>query len=286
MLGMQRASVQKAYAALSYPARIRDLADRARRRMTASAYLNIDGVNIRYQTAGMGEPVLLLHGWGCSIESLGVVFDDLAAHYAVFALDFPGHGESGLPPQAWGVSDYAESVLHLMDALHLQRPHIIAHSHGGRVTIKLASSHPDRVGRLILVNSAGVRSPRPPTYYVRVLLARLGQVLARHGGRWGKNVRDRIYRAVASSDYANAGPLRDTFVKIVNEDLTPLLPHVKAPTLLIWGEDDTDTPLSSAMVMQRLIPNAELVTLKHAGHFAYLDQYGKFRLMVRRFLRE
>jgi pimeloyl-ACP methyl ester carboxylesterase len=64
------------------------------------------------------------------------------------------------------------------------------------------------------------------------------------------------------------------------------LPHVKAPTLLIWGENDTETPLSSAMVMQRLIPNAELVTLKNAGHFSYLDQYGKFRLIVRRFLRE
>jgi pimeloyl-ACP methyl ester carboxylesterase len=254
--------------------------------MTASLYLNIDGINIRYKTAGVGEQVLLLHGWGCSIESMDVVFADLATHYAVFALDFPGHGESGLPPRAWGVADYAESVLHLMDALHLQRPHIVAHSHGGRVTIKLASAHPERVGKLILVNSAGVRPPRPLTYYARVLLAKLGKGLARYGGRWGKNVCDRIYRAVASSDYANAGPLRDTFVKVVREDLTPLLPHVKAPTLLVWGENDTETPMSSAMVMQRLIPNAELVILKHAGHFSYLDQYGKFRLMARRFLRQ
>jgi pimeloyl-ACP methyl ester carboxylesterase len=254
--------------------------------LTPSSYLNIDGINIRYKTAGAGEQVLLLHGWGGSIESLGVVFDDLATHYMVFALDFPGHGESGLPPTAWGVLDYAESVLHLMNALHLRRPHILAHSHGGRVTLKLASAYPDRVGKLILVNSAGVRPPRPPTYYGRVLLAKLGKALARYGGRWGNTVRDRIYRAVASSDYANAGPLRDTFVKLVHEDLTPLLPSVKAPTLLIWGADDKDTPVSCARVMERLIPDARLVILQNAGHFSYLDQYGKFRLVVSRFLRD
>jgi pimeloyl-ACP methyl ester carboxylesterase len=254
--------------------------------LTPSSYLNIDGINIRYKTAGVGEPVLLLHGWGGSIESMGVVFADLATQYTVYAIDFPGHGESGLPPTAWGVLDYAESVLHLMDALDLQRPHILAHSHGGRVTLQLASAYPDRVGKLILVNSAGVRPPRPLTYYGRVWLAKLGKILARYGGRWGNTVRDRIYKTVASSDYAHAGPLRDTFVRLVREDLTLLLPTVKAPTLLIWGADDKDTPVSCARVMERLIPRAQLVILQNAGHFSYLDQYGKFRLIVSRFLRD
>jgi pimeloyl-ACP methyl ester carboxylesterase len=98
--------------------------------------------------------------------------------------------------------------------------------------------------------------------------------------------RERIYRAVASRDYANAGPLRDTFVRLVNEDLTAILPRIASPTLLVWGADDTETPLSAAKVMERLIPQARLVVLQHAGHFSYLDQYGKFRLLVRQFLRE
>jgi pimeloyl-ACP methyl ester carboxylesterase len=103
--------------------------------------------------------------------------------------------------------------------------------------------------------------------------------------------RERIYRAVASPDYANAGPLRDTFVKLVNDDLTParataILSQIASPTLLVWGADDTETPLASAKVMERLIPRARLVVLQNAGHFSYLDQYGKFRLIVRQFLRE
>jgi pimeloyl-ACP methyl ester carboxylesterase len=250
------------------------------------AYLEVDGIKLRYKLAGSGAPILLLHGWGGSIESMGLLFDDLARDHTVVAFDFPGHGESSLPPKAWGVAEYAESVRGVMDALQVHRPHIIAHSHGGRVTIKLATVHPDRVGKLVLVDSAGVRPPRSWRYYVRVLLAKGGKALAKYCGRIGAMARERIYRAIASTDYANAGPLRDTFVKLVNDDLTPLLSQIASPTLLVWGADDTETPLSSAKVMERLIPQARLVVLQNAGHFSYLDQYGKFRLIVRQFLRE
>ncbi len=250
-------------------------------------FLDVNGIKVRYKVAGVGEQILLLHGWGGSIESMGLVLDDFASHYTVLAVDFPGHGESDLPPTAWGVTDYAELVLGVMDALHWQRPHIIAHSFGGRVTIKLASSNPDRVGKIVLVDSAGVRPPRSMQYYLRVILAKTGKYLARHWGRLGAMIRDRIYTAIASRDYLNAGPLRDTFTKIVNEDLTARLPHIKSPTLLIWGEkNDKETPVSSAIIMKKLIPQAELIVFKNAGHFSYIDQYSKFRLVVRRFLRE
>jgi pimeloyl-ACP methyl ester carboxylesterase len=254
--------------------------------MSALAYLEVDGTKLRYKMAGSGTPILLLHGWGCSIESMEMIFDDFVKDHLIVAFDFPGHGHSSLPSKAWGVAEYTDLVLRVMDALHLQRPHIIAHSHGGRVTIKLATMYPDRVGKLVLVNSAGVRSPRSWRYYGRVLLAKGGKYLAKYGGKTGDIARERIYRAVASTDYANAGPLRETFVKLVNDDLTPILSQITSPTLLVWGADDTDTPLASAKVMERLIPQARLVVFQNAGHFSYLDQYGKFRLIVRQFLRE
>lgn len=250
-----------------------------------TAYLDIEGIRVRYRVAGSGEQVLLLHGWGGSIESMAWVFDDLATDYAVTAVDFPGHGESDLPPTAWDVSDFSAFVLRLMARLHLQRPHIVAHSHGGRVTIKLASLWPAHVGKLVLVNSAGVRPPQSLSYYVRVGCAKVGKYLAAYGGRFGVWARQRIYHRIASADYVNAGQLRDTFVKIVNEDLTSILPQVVSPTLLVWGENDTETPVACARVMARLIPHAKLVILKHAGHFSYIDQFGKFRLIVRKFLR-
>ena len=99
-------------------------------------------------------------------------------------------------------------------------------------------------------------------------------------------MRDAIYRRIESQDYANAGALRPTLVKVINEDLTPLLPRIKSPTLLVWGEHDRDVPLSAAKVMARLIPRARLVVFENAGHFAYLDQFNRFRLLVGRFLRD
>lgn len=249
------------------------------------SYVEIDGLRVRYQAAGTGKPLLLLHGWGGSLASMTPVFNEFVNHYRVVAIDFPGHGESALPPRAWHVDDFVTLVRHLMDTLQLDRPHLIAHSHGGRVALKLAAYWPDRVDRLVLVNSAGVPPPRSWHYYLRMMVARLGKGLARFGGDCGERLRQRLYRAVASSDYLAAGPLRGTFVNLVKEDLTPVLSTIQSPTLLVWGEHDTDTPVACATIMARYIPHAELVVLQHAGHFSYLDQFGKFRLIVGRFLR-
>lgn len=253
---------------------------------TISAFLDIGETKIHYKARGSGEQVLLLHGWGASIESWGPVFDGLANSYHVVAIDFPGHGNSALPPGPWGVPEYTDCLLLIMDALSLQRPHIVAHSFGGRMTIRLANFHPDRVNKIILVDSAGIRPPRPAKYYFKTAAAKTGKFLAKYGGSIGKAIRSFIYSRIASKDYANAGPLRDTFVKVVNDDQTDILPHIQSPALLVWGADDQDTPLASAKIMQRLIPNASLVVLQNAGHFSYLDQPNKFNLIVRKFLRD
>jgi pimeloyl-ACP methyl ester carboxylesterase len=241
-------------------------------------------VNIRYRTEGSGEPVLLLHGWGANLDSFRQVIDDLSTAYRVTAIDFPGHGGSGLPPVPWAVSDFMECLVDVMDQLQLDRPSIIAHSFGGRVSIKLAAAHPERLNRLILVDAAGVPSPRSLKFKLKVSFAKTAKAIAPFLGPLGTALRKRVYAAVQSKDYADAGLLRETFVKVINEDLTPFLSQVKAPTLLIWGENDQDTPLSSAQTMNAKIAGSELVVLKGAGHFSYIDQFSLFRLRVRKFL--
>lgn len=248
--------------------------------------LQIDGLTVRYQVAGQGPQVLLLHGWGGAIESFAPVLDDLQRSYAVAAFDLPGFGESSLPPSPWGSADYAQLTLKVMDRLQLHRPHLIGHSFGGQVSIRLAATSPERVAKLVLVCSAGLRTrPRLATRLKRTA-ARLGRWLAAYGGEIGEKLRAEIYRRVQSQDYANAGPLRPILVKVINEDLTSLLPLITSPTLLVWGEQDRDVPLPAAQVMARLIPGAQLVVFENSGHFAYLDQFDRFRLLVGRFLRD
>jgi pimeloyl-ACP methyl ester carboxylesterase len=250
-----------------------------------SHYLTIDGMRVRYRSGGHGPQVLLLHGWGGTIESFTPVYRDLIQAYSVHAFDLPGFGESSLPPMAWGGLEYAQLTLTIMDRLRLNRPHVVAHSFGGQVAITLAAAHPDRVERLVLVGSAGVRVPPRPGVRLKRIAASGATWLGVHGGWLGQRLRNSLYRRIQSTDYANAGPLRSTLVKVLSEDLRDLLPRIHAPTLLVWGEQDTAVPLASAQLMARLLPDARLVVLQHAGHFPYLDQFTQFRLIVGRFLR-
>lgn len=248
-------------------------------------FLHIDGLSVRYQMGGHGPSVLLLHGWGGSIESFFPVYNALIRSYSVYAIDMPGFGQSSLPPSAWGSADYAHLTLKVMDYLKLDRPHLIGHSFGGQVTINLAATYPERVGKLVLVCSAGIRLPPPLAILLKRSTARIGKWLAAHGGQLGERLCAAIYRRIQSQDYANAGPLRGTLVKVINENLSPLLPRIKSPTLLVWGEHDRHVPLGAAQVMVRLIPDAQLVVFENAGHFPYLDQFDRFCLRVGRFLR-
>ena len=248
--------------------------------------LQIDGLTVRSQVGGQGPHVLLLHGWGGAIESFAPVLDDLHRSYRVAAFDLPGFGNSSLPPTTWGSADYARLTLQIMEHLQLNRPHLIGHSFGGQVSIQLAATAPERVGKLVLVCSAGIRMHPALATRLKRTAARFGKWLAAHAGWIGEKARGAIYRRVQSQDYASAGPLRPTLVRVITEDLTPLLPLIASPTLLVWGAQDRDVPLAAGQVMARLIPAAQLAVFENAGHFAYLDQFDRFRLLVRRFLRE
>jgi pimeloyl-ACP methyl ester carboxylesterase len=247
-------------------------------------FVDIKGIRTRWREAGTGPPVLVLHGWGASIEAVDPIIRALAPQLTVSAIDLPGFGETGPPPAPWGVADYADWTRALMDELGLERPSIVGHSNGGRIAIHLASHHPARVDKLILVDSAGIRPKRGLRYHRRVAMAKTAKHAARLLGSPGRALQQRVLARTASSDYANAGPLRPTFVKLVNEDLTPLLSQIRASTLLIWGDRDDATPLSDGQTMERLIPDAGLVVLRGAGHFSYLDQPQRFGRVAAHFL--
>ena len=244
----------------------------------------VQGLRTRYLRRGEGAPVVVLHGWGASIETVLSIVDGLRAHRAVYALDLPGFGETPPPPQPWGVAEYQRFLAAFLDALHIPPAALVAHSNGGRVAIRMAATEPARVHQLVLIDSAGIRAPRGPRYYSRVAMAKTGKHAARLGGAPGRRLQRRLQRRAASSDYASAGALRPTFVRLVNEDLRRFLPAIRAPTLLVWGSNDTDTPLSDARLMERLIPDAGLVVFEGAGHYSYLDQPQRLATILTHFL--
>jgi pimeloyl-ACP methyl ester carboxylesterase len=256
-------------------------------------FLDIDGLRIRYKQAGQGAPILLLHGWGGQIESMDPIANALAQHFAITSIDFPGHGESSLPPRAWRVSDFLDCTMKLMDRLGLEQPGIVAHSFGGRVTIKLAAGHPDRAGRLLFTAGAGVIPPATLAKRLKRLvgasagrLRSIAHAVAPSTDAMVNRVGQKLFPYLASRDYKNAGELRETLGLVVAEDLTSFLDKIRSKCLLVWGDQDHETPLYCGETMNRLVPGSELVVFAGAGHFPYVDQMNKFNMLALKFFRE
>ncbi|MBJ7608364.1 MAG: alpha/beta fold hydrolase [Candidatus Dormibacteraeota bacterium] len=236
---------------------------------------------------GSGPPVVLLHGWGATKELMAPIADRLSGH-RVIVPDLPGFGATGAPPAAWGIDEYAGWVITLLDRLGVDRTHLVGHSNGGRIAIALAAARPERVDRLVLTDSAGIRPHHGLTHHWRVRTFKMLQAAAR--ARWlPSGLRAAAARRAGrrgSADYrAAAGSLRGSMVRLVNADLRPHLSRLRVPTLLIWGDRDQETPVADARTMERLIPDSGLVLFEGSGHFAYAEQPDRFSHIVRVFLR-
>lgn len=236
---------------------------------------------------GQGPPVLLLHGWGASVDLFESTIAGLAPRYTLIAPDFPGFGRTPAPPSGWSVGDYTAWTISLLDELDIGSCAVVGHSFGGRVAIKLAAEWPERVTGLVLADAAGIKPKRTIAESIAVRKFKTLRRLSTSRvvpPSLRTQLGERVARA-GSPDYrAAAGTVRDSFVRIVNEDLTPVLARIMAPTLLIWGEQDRDTPVADARVMERLIPDAGLVIFPGSGHYAYLEQPARFCHIVNTFL--
>jgi len=248
----------------------------------------IGGLDTHYTLEGEGPTVALLHGWGMSGQSLEPLAAVLRPEFQVLTPDLPGFGWSDPPPAAWGSAEYAAHVLGLLDRLGIQRPAVLGHSNGGRVAIRLALQAPGRVGRLVLVASAGVRRRRGPRDHARLAVTRLLKGLAALPGlaRLARPLGARWAARVGSRDYKAAGRMRPTLVRLVNEDLAPLLPEIQAPTLLLWGDRDEEVRREAVLTMASRIRGARLLVFPGAGHFPFLDAPARCAEAVIGFLRE
>ena len=248
----------------------------------------IGAVDLHYRVSGTGaQSVILLHGWGCDLHIFDVLHNQLANHFTVFTLDLPGFGKSSEPPTVWGIEDYTAHLEAFVEAKNIANPILIGHSFGGRMSILYASRNP--VKKIILAGSAGVKPTRSLSWYAKVYSYKTAKnVLPLLVGKNKAQEWIDDYRQQAgSADYNSASPrMRGILSKVVNEDLQYAMPKITAPTLLVWGEDDTATPLQDAKIMEKLIPDAGLVIFKGAGHYAFLERKGEFGIIADNFLQE
>lgn len=252
--------------------------------------IDINGLKINYADKGSGDIVLVLQGWGTSVDLYASVIDLCAQKYRVIAPDMPGFGASEEPPEPWKVDNYRDFILDFCKALGIRKVIIFGHSFGGRVTLKLCAMEncPLEIEKIILTGAAGIKPVQSEASKKKA--AKYQKYKAFLSTKFMKtlfpNALEKLRNKHGSADYKAASPMmRQVLVNVVNEDLSALLPCVKPETLLIWGVNDDAVPLSDGQRMEREMQDAGLVSLENAGHFAFIDQMFTFQRVVASFLK-
>lgn len=227
------------------------------------------------------KTILFLHGW----RSDGLIWNDIAMRlgkekYSVYALDLPGFGGSSVPKNPFTISDYANTVSGFMEKMKIRKVVLVGHSFGGRIAIKLAATKPELVSKLILIDSAGFVNKKKQGYrfYAKLVKPFFKPKFMQEFRTW-------IYKKMGSEDYVSTPYLRETFLQIVKEDLSGDLVRMQVPTLLLWGNHDTETPIAFGRKMNTLIQGSRLIILPDAGHFIFLDKPEEFYMALTHFLK-
>lgn len=214
--------------------------------------------------------IIWAHGWGQSHQNLLPLAHSLEKQAQSLLVDLPGFGQSPAPDQVWDSADYAEALARFIET-HAKGPVIWAgHSFGGKIGLRLAARRPDLIKGLILLGSAGLKPRRPllQAFYIYGRI-RLYKILKKLAGL-GLLDFNRLKDTFGSPDYRNAGPMRSILVKTLQEDLTEDARTIACPVLMIYGEDDKQTPPEIGRRLLNLIPAAKLLVLKEEDHYSIL----------------
>ncbi|MFW5703491.1 MAG: alpha/beta fold hydrolase [Patescibacteria group bacterium] len=227
--------------------------------------VTIHNTKINYEVYGKGKPMIFVHGWGGSITSLRKLGKALSEHRKVYLIDLPGFGKSDNPDPSWGVPEYAMVIQAFLEDLKIKKPVYFGHSFGGSLGIYLAARQPQLFQKLILCSSSYKRTAKQSRTakrmnllvqnYLPFLVSTLDRV---------KPVLYKIF--FPHSDYAKYPHLIPNFRKIITDDLSAYPEQISLPTLLLWGERDTYTPLALAEELDEKINRSKLIVYPYKKH--------------------
>lgn len=237
--------------------------------------IKVQGLNVNYIQYGKGKDILLLHGWGQNIEMMKPIGDSFCDRYRITIIDFPGFGQSEEPHEAWTIEKYSLMLEEFVKETGIKKPIVMGHSFGGRVAIKFSSRN--NIDKLVLFGSPCIRIQEELPLKVRILkkiktlpgMNKIGEFMKQY---------------IGSRDYKAASPvMRETLVEVVNEDLSKYAREIEEPTLLIWGEQDDEAPVSEAKELEKIMMDAALIILP-GTHYAYLENLARVITILNSFI--
>ncbi len=263
------------------------------------ATADANGIKTNYLEGGQGdETVILIHGSGPGVTAYAnwrLVIPALAGNFRVVAPDLVGFGYSERPANIeYGVQTWADQVIGLMDALEVRQAHMVGNSFGGAIALRIATQHPERVGKLVLMGSMGVPFPiteglervwgyQPSFENMRKVL----DVFAYSRDLVNDELAEVRYRGSIQpgfqESFAAMFPApRQRWVEAMGtpEDAIRQLPH---RTLIVHGREDQVIPVQTSLHLEELIDNADLVVFSHCGHWSMIERTEDFNRTVREF---
>jgi pimeloyl-ACP methyl ester carboxylesterase len=240
----------------------------------ASRYeVRVGGCPIRYEAAGEGEPVVLVHGLSGSTRWWSRNVQAIAERHRVYLVDLPGFGKMHRLRRQFVLAEAADWLSGWMDGVGLERAHLVGHSMGGYICLRLAASRPEAVRRLVLVAPAGVPTGRSMVGYLGPLL---GAALYARPSFLPVLVRDALRTGPAT--------LWRAARELLAEDARLGLRRIEAPTLLVWGERDPLVPPAIGDLLRGAIPDSKLVVLERSAHVPMFDRPEEFDAALLAFL--
>jgi pimeloyl-ACP methyl ester carboxylesterase len=257
-------------------------------------FLRANGIDVAYERAGQGAPLLFVHGAASDSRIWRPQLEALAPEFTVIAWDEPGAGRSGDVPADFALADYADCLAALIEHLALGPAHVAGLSWGGTVALELYRRRPELVASLILAGTYAGWKGSLPEEEVRSRVAGVKEMIAKGREEFDPTLPG-LFAGDAPSDFvplleevaADVRPasMGTALLGMAEADLNDVLPTIAVPTLLIWGELDGRSPLRVAHEFERQIPGAELTVIPNCGHVSNLEQPDRFSEAVRGFCR-
>jgi pimeloyl-ACP methyl ester carboxylesterase len=258
--------------------------------------VEVDGLRVAYERAGTGPPLVLLHGYvGDGPTTWRRQLDELSDEFTVVAWDAPGAGGSTDPPESFGMAGYADCLAGFVDRLGLDRPHVAGLSFGGALALELAHRHPAAPRTLVLASAyagwggslpADVTAQRLQQAFVLAELSPEAFVQTLLPTMFSEGTPPEPVAAFGASMLAFHPAGFRAMARASAEDLRDVLPLVRVPTLLVYGDRDVRAPLPVARHLAASIPGSMLVVLPDAGHVCNIEAPAAFNQAVRSFLHD
>lgn len=233
----------------------------------------VDGLLTNYQQSGKaGSTIVLLHGWADSQKTFGLLADKLKVKNKVITLDLPGFGQTEAPKTVWGLSDYCKFISEFLTKINIDQVDLlVGHSNGGALAIKLVASGDIVPKKLVLLSSAGIRDREKVKKLGLKVVAKSGKIATFWLPKSSKQKLQKKLYGTIGSDMLVAPELKETFKKTVSEDIQSDAKNLKLPTLIIYGDQDSATPVEYGKVFNELIDGSSLKVISGASHFAHHD---------------